>query len=79
MKEQFDIRVQRSRLIPLKEADQHENAKQMAKDMMVVAEIYNLLANEQYGSRLYHTTIHLATNKILIYDISRQMKTPIAV
>ena len=57
----------------------NENAKRMAKDAMVVAEIYDLLANEQYDSQLYRSAIHLATNKHLVYDISRQMKHPLAV
>ena len=65
--------------IPLKEADQNENSKHMAKDAMLTAGIYNLLANEQYGSRSYRATIYLATNKRLVFDISRQMKTPIYV
>jgi len=43
-------------------------------DAMASAEIYNILANEQYNSRLYSSTIHLATKKQLISDISRQRK-----
>ena len=74
-----DFRVHRTRHIPLKEADDNETKYCMAKDAMIAAEIYNLVANEQYGSRLYRLAIHLAMNKRLIYDISRQMKTPIAV
>ena len=46
---------------------------------MVVAEIYNILANEQCGSRLYRSAIHFATNKQFVYDITRQMKNPMAV
>ena len=51
----------------------------MTRDAMTTAEIYNILANEKYGSRLYRSTIHMATNKQLIYDISRQMKRMMAV
>ena len=36
--------------IPLKEVDQNENAKRMAKDTMVATEIHNILANNQYDS-----------------------------
>lgn len=74
MKNITDYRVHRTRPIPLTQADQHENSKQMARDAMASTEIYNNLANEQYGSRVYISAIHLATNKHLIYDISRKMK-----
>lgn len=79
MKNPSDNKVYWTRPKPLKEADQNENAKCMAKDTMLAAEIYNLLANEQYSSKLHPSAIHLATNKRLIYDISRQMKTPMTV
>ena len=46
---------------------------------MVAAEMYDLMANKQYGSRFYRSAIHLATNKRRIYDISRQMKQAMAV
>ena len=57
----------------------NENSKRMAKDAMFDAEMYNLMASEQYGSRFHRAAIHFATNKRLIYDISRQMKQAIAV
>ena len=57
----------------------NENSKKMAKDHMVAAEMYDLMANEQYGSRFYRSAKYLATNKRLIYDISRQMKQAMAV
>ena len=79
MKNENDFRVHRTRPIPLTEADGNENSKRMARDAMTAAEIYNILANEQYGSRQHRSAIHLATNKRLIYDISRQMKRLMAV
>ena len=79
MKDPSNYWVHRTRPVPLVEADMNENYKQMAKDAMVAADIYDLMANEQYGSRLYISVIHLATNKQLIYDILRQMKQPVAV
>ena len=79
MKNAIDYRVHRTRLIPLTEADHNKNSKCIARDEMASAEIYNILDNEQYGSRLYRFSIHLATNIRLIYDICRQMKKPIAV
>ena len=59
--------------------DINENAKRIPKDAMVAADIYDLLTNEQYISRLYRAAIHLAATKCLIYDIHRQMKQPLAV
>jgi len=79
MKDPNNFMVHRTRPIPLVEADMNENSKRMAKDAMVAAEMYDLMANEQYGSRFYRAAIHLATNKRLIYDISRQMKQALAV
>ena len=46
----------------------------MVKDAILSAEIFNLLANEQYGSQLYSAAIYLETNKRLVYEVSRQMK-----
>ena len=60
--------------ITLKEGAENNNAKQMAKDATVAAEIYKLLANEQYGNILYRAAIHLTIYKRLGYDISRQTK-----
>ena len=74
MKNANDYLVHRIRPIPLTEAGQHENSKRMVRDVIVSAEIYNVLANEQYGNRLYVSVIWLATNKRLMYDKSRQMK-----
>ena len=73
MKDCNDFCVNRTRKIPLKEADANENAQKMVKDTSVVTERYNFLAAEQYG-KLYRSAIHLATKKRLTYDISRQTK-----
>ena len=70
MKDPSNCWIHRTRVVPLVEADMNKNSKRMAKDAMVAAEIYTLMANEQYGSRLYRSAIHLATNKWLIYNIS---------
>jgi len=79
MKDQSDFRVNRTRPISLKKADQNENAKQTEKDTMVAVEKYNCMANKQYVSCLYRSAIHLATSKRLIYDVSHQMEKPIVV
>ena len=46
MKNENNYQVHRTRPILLTEADQNENSKQMARDAMPTAEIYNILANE---------------------------------
>lgn len=79
MKDYTDYRVNRTRPIPLNEADQNENSKRVARDAMVSAEMYYLLANELYISRLYRSIIYLITNTRLIYDISQQMKRSMTV
>ena len=79
MKNSTDYCVNCTRSIPLKEADQHINTKHIAKDAMVAAEIYNHLTNEKYDVCLYLSAIRMATNKLLIYDISRQIKINITV
>ena len=79
MKTAQDHWVNRTRPIPLLEADSNNNAKLLSTLVSQYAECKGLFANEQYGSRLNRSSIHLATNKKLIYDISRQMKYPIAV
>ena len=79
MKDPSNFWVHRTRLILLVEVNMNENSKRISKDAMVAAKMYDLMANEQYGSRFYRAAIHLATNKRLIYNISRQMKQAIAV
>ena len=79
MKKDNDHRVHRTRPISLLEADSNNNAKLLSTVISCYAEEKQLFANEQYGSRQHRSSIHLATNKKLIYDISRQMKQPIAV
>ena len=50
MKKEVDYRVNRTRSIPLKEADTNENSKRMTKDAAAIVDKYNLLAAEQYGN-----------------------------
>ena len=38
--------IHRTRPIPLVEADMNDNSKRMAKDAIVAAEMYDLMANE---------------------------------
>ena len=59
------------RLIPTR-------TQKMAKDTSAAAEKYNLLAAENYGNRLFCSTIHVTSNKSFIYEISHQMKQPLS-
>lgn len=61
MKDPQNYDVHRTRPIPLVKADMNENSNSMTKVAMVAAEMYDLMANEQYGSRFYRSTIRLAT------------------
>ena len=57
---------------------QIKNAKRMAKDASSFAHQYELIADKKCG-KVYGASIYLATNKYLIYDISRQMKQLMAI
>jgi hypothetical protein len=48
--------------------------KHVGRAMMPVAEKTKALAPEQYGSRRGHKVIDLAVNKVLAFDILRQLK-----
>jgi hypothetical protein len=48
--------------------------KHVGRAMMQVAEKTKALAPEQYGSRHGHKVIDLAVNKVLAFDILRQLK-----
>jgi hypothetical protein len=47
--------------------------------MMQIAEKTGALAIEQYSSHKNHHTIDLAVNKVLTYDLLRQLKRPGAI
>ena len=78
MKNSENCQVNQTQPIPLMEVDANENANRVAKDASIVAEKYNLVAAEQYGI-LGGSAIHLATNKQVMYNISRQIKKPMLV
>jgi hypothetical protein len=48
--------------------------KHVGREMMKVAKATNSLAPEQYGSRKCHKAIDLAVNKVLTFNILRQLK-----
>ena len=43
------------------------------------AEEFNLMSNEQLGSRKNRPSILIALNKILVISISRQMRLPLTI
>jgi hypothetical protein len=51
----------------------------VGRSMMYMAEKAKVLAPEQYGSQKFHCTTNLAVNKVLTYDLMRQLKRPGAV
>lgn len=48
--------------------------KHIGREMMCIAEYTKTLAPEQYGSRKDHKTMDLAINKVLTYNLLRQLK-----
>ena len=68
--------VTKLRTIVLTEADFNFNNKKLGKESLLHAELNDLLAKEQYGSRKGKRSIDHALNKRLIYDIFRQTRKP---
>ena len=79
LKTEGDYRVHKTRPIPLIEADANHSFKQLARMSYNKAVKYNLLASEQYGSKEDSSASHLSSVKQMVCDLSRQMKTPIAI
>lgn len=73
-KKSDSIRVDRLRTIVLFEADFNFVNKIIGKRLMNNAEQAKSLAPEQYGSRKKKSSIVHATNKVLLFDITRQRK-----
>lgn len=68
--------VEDLRTIVLKEADSNMNNKILGREAIRVAEKYNLLPEEQYGSRPGKSAIDHAVHKRIWYDIVRQTRQP---
>jgi len=65
--------VEEMRTIRLMVAAYNMNNKQLGHLTMQQAEKYNLIPKEQCGSRKRHKAINCLLNKVLIWDISRQL------
>lgn len=74
-KKTADLRPEKLRLILLLDARFNHGNKLIGKKMMEYGEKHNLLAPEQYGSRIAKSAIDHATNKRFTLDILRQSKT----
>jgi hypothetical protein len=56
--------------------DANYTFKHVGRSMMHMAEKAKVLAPEQYGSQKLHHATDLAVNKVLTYDLMRQLKRP---
>jgi hypothetical protein len=70
-----DLRPSKLRLILLMDARFNHNNKLIGKKMMEYGEREKLLAPEQFGSRKNLSAIEHATNKRLVLDIFKAVKT----
>jgi len=73
-----NIDVEWLRIILLFEADCNQNNKWLGWAFMKEAELWDLLAVEQYGSRCQKDMITQCLNKRLWYDYIRSTRQPVA-
>jgi len=73
-----NIEVERLQIILLFEADCNQNNKWLGRAFMQEAELWDLLAVEQYGSRRHKDAITQCLNKRLWYDYIRSTRQPAA-
>jgi hypothetical protein len=71
--------VDKLRAILLYESDFNQNNKRFGREIMHLAEKYNALAVEQFGSRKSKSAIDQSLNKALTFDLWRQFRIPGAV
>ena len=64
--------------ILLYEANFNQNNKKLGRDMMYTAEQLQVVAKERYGSRKNKAAIEQCLNKRLTFDLTRQLKRPLA-
>ena len=77
-KKSHEYLVTKLRTITLLEADFNFNNKVLGKETIAHAEVNNLIAKEQYGSRKQKSAIDHAFHKAVTYDIIRQHRAPAA-
>jgi hypothetical protein len=76
LKREGNYQIDKLNTIVLFDPEANQNFKFIGHKVMALAEKYNQLAEEQYGSRKKKTAILHALNKQLSYDILRQTNTP---
>ena len=77
-KKKGNIWVDMLHIILLFEPDFNQHNKKIGKDMMYMAEQFQVLADEQFGSRKCLVAIDHGLNKMLTCNISCQLKQPFA-
>jgi hypothetical protein len=70
------FQVDKLRAILLYEADFNQNNKRFGRELMHLAEKYDALAVEQFGSRKSKSAIDQSLNKLLTFDLWRQLRIP---
>ena len=75
-KQQGNFQVEKLRAILLFESDFNQNNKRFGRQLMYIAEKYNAMAMEQFGSRKNMSAIDQSLNKALTFDIWRQGRMP---
>lgn len=78
-KKKGDSNVEKLRTILLYEADFNMLNRKLGSDMITQAEKYNLVAEEQYGSRKKLSSILHCINNVITFDLLRQQKRSAAI
>ena len=78
-KEQGQPKIHRTRAIHIVEAEMHFFSKSLyVQQMMKNVERLNLVTDEQFGGRAQRQAQSAVLNKVMYYDITRQLRTPSA-
>jgi hypothetical protein len=67
--------IDKLRAILLYEADFNQNNKKLGRQMLAMAEQYDAIAPEQFGSRKFLSAVDQSLNKALTFDLWRQNRT----
>jgi hypothetical protein len=70
--------IDKLRAILLYEADFNQNNKKLGRQMLAMAERFDALAPEQFGSRKFLSAVDQSLNKALIFDLWRMSRSPAA-
>jgi hypothetical protein len=70
--------IDKLRAILLYEADFNQNNKKLGRQMLTMAERFDAIAPEQFGSRKFLSAVDQSLNKALIFDLWRMNRSPAA-